>query len=249
MSWRYICRSCFSYRTVHDTVRFRMAVKYYDTQRLEKCVKVCALKCCPDVRDLLGRSVPQTISSVCTITVNHRMCVWPVTWLRKSGFHKWVSLSSLWLQALYVRAWTMFPFLLFRLATLNELTSTKWKNVFKRWRLEKFHNNNLFNLNCLRNFIERKNEGEKMGGTRSAHRVLKGVIHFISDKTMAENFRRIRMMITNYIWKKWSTGICSGFRRLDKAQRQTLINKKNPNEYSGPISITVFLFSRREYLL
>jgi len=52
-----------------------MAVKYYDTQRVEKCVRVCELKYCPDVRELLGRSVPQTISRASSITVNYRMCV------------------------------------------------------------------------------------------------------------------------------------------------------------------------------
>ena len=85
----------------------------------------------------------------------------------------------------------------------------------------------------------------RMAGTRSAHCGHKGVVHFISDKTMAENFRRVTLIVTNFIRKKWSTGICSGFRQLDKVQGQALINKENPNETSGPISVTIFLFSRR----
>jgi hypothetical protein len=148
------------------------------------------------------------------------MCVWPVTWLRKSGFHKWVSLSSLWLQALYVRAWKLFPFLLFRLASWNELTGPQQKKVFNRWRQGKLHNNKLFSLNCLRNSSGWKNEGNGMVGTCSAHCDHKGVTHFIPDKTMAENFRRIRMIIANYFRKKWSTWIFSRFRRLDNVQRQ-----------------------------
>jgi hypothetical protein len=62
---------------------------------------------------------------------------------------------------------------------------------------------------------------------------------------MTENFRLTGMIITNYIGKKSITGICSGFRQLDKVQRQTLINKESPNTTLGPISITVFVFSRR----
>lgn len=52
-----------------------MAVNYYDTKRLEKCVRTCELKYYPDVRESLGQVVPQTISSVCSVTVNYRMCV------------------------------------------------------------------------------------------------------------------------------------------------------------------------------
>jgi hypothetical protein len=64
-----------------------------------------------------------------------------------------------------------------------------------------------------------------MVGTRSAHCDHTGAMHFTSDRTMAEDFRRNWMIMTNYIRKKWSTGIYSGFRRLDKVQREDLMNK------------------------
>jgi hypothetical protein len=69
-----VCVFRSRYKTVHDTERFQItAQQYHDDMWLDICAGSTALKYYPDAEEC--QSVPQTVSSACSITVKYRMPV------------------------------------------------------------------------------------------------------------------------------------------------------------------------------